>query len=121
MNKQIMIIETDGESVIAKHYNEGKVATRQIDARKADGDFLFACAYLIDDMASPPMATRLFNGKAICCESRIDEFEIGVVYDWVEGYPINPKGTCTQRPITAANIECGLIKCNKVKFVIIKG
>lgn len=121
MNKQIMIIETDGVSVVAKHYNEGKVTVRQMDARKAEGDFLFACAYLVDDMASPPTANRLFNGKAICCESRLDEFEIGVIYEWVDGYPINPKGTCTQRAITNANIECGLIKCNKVKFVIIKG
>ena len=121
MEKQVLIFDCMGDTISAKHFVGDKVTTHTISAKQCGEDFLFGCAYIIDDMATPKNEPKFFNGKAVCCESRMAGYEVGKVYEWLEGYPIcHETACCTQRPILVANIEGGIIKCAKVKFVVVR-
>jgi hypothetical protein len=113
MDKQVMVIEFDGERVRATHYCSGKERSADMYNFDEESDFLYCCAYLIDEMAKPQaqIAERGFEGRVVCAVAEPNSgFTVGKVYKWENGrtandnleiYPKNVKvgASCATRKI----------------------
>lgn len=92
MQKQTMVIEFDGERVRATHYCGGKERSADMYNFDEESDFLYCCAYLIDEMAKPK-PTNIENGlfaKTVCISAIEGEgFTVGKIYSWENGRTAN--------------------------------
>lgn len=90
MNKQVMVIEYDGEKVKATHYSESKQKSIEMFDFENENDFLYYCAYLIDEMATEKKFEKSFNGYAVCAETKEGSgFSVGEIYRWENGRTVN--------------------------------
>lgn len=115
MNKQVMVIEFDGQRAKATHYSGGRERSVEMYNFDDENDFLYCCAYLIDEMANEKtqIVERGFEGNTICISAINDSgFTVGKPYVWENGrttddnlniYPKNYKigASCGARPIIA--------------------
>lgn len=125
MEKQVMVIEFDGERVRATHYCGGRERSANMYNFDEESDFLYCCAYLIDEMAKPhkQIAERGFEGGTVCAVAEPNSgFTIGKVYKWENGrtandnleiYPKNFKvgASCALRPTMTVG---------KNKFIVLR-
>ena len=55
-------------------------------------DFLYGCAYLIDELAKTPL-NKPFEGRTVCIKSNLpDIFKVGKIYEWKDGRTVSEDG-----------------------------
>lgn len=107
-NKQLSIVAED-EVVTLSYFEErargGLIRKKKISVKNSDlpypDDFIYACAYLIDEFAkdlaviSPETPTnKAYEGRTVCVASPDPEiFKAGKIYEWKDGRTIDEKGS----------------------------
>lgn len=100
-NKQLSIV-ADGEFVTLTYF-EGENSERNVQMREKcsafhyPDDFMYACAYLIDELAKDlPILypeNKPYAAKTVCVASPDPEiFKVGKIYEWKDGRTVNEKG-----------------------------
>lgn len=95
-NKELRISTYEG-FVIASYFEErargGLIRKKQIRVKSSDlpypDDFMYACAYLIDELAK----NKPYEGRTVCIASPDpDVFKVGKIYEWKDGRTVDEKG-----------------------------
>ena len=126
MNKQVMVIEFDGEVARATHYCGGKERSVEMYNFDDESDFLYCCAYLIDEMAKPKpqIIERGFEGKTACVEAKEGgEFSVGKIYHWENGRTVdnNLQVYPKQFKIGASCGASSIMTVGENKFIVLRG
>ena len=93
----LSIIKTS-EGVQATYYTDGAhgEVKKQINVKYSDlaypDDFMYACAYLIDEFATMRV-NKPYSGRTVCIASPDEKiFKVGKIYEWKDGRTVDEKG-----------------------------
>lgn len=121
-NKELRILAEDGV-VTASYFEErargGLIRKKHISVKSSDlpypDDFVYACAYLIDELAKIT-PNEPFKGKTVCIASNHpDIFKEGKIYEWKDGRTVGEDGLI--HPTTGKLYSLDEIENPKLKFI----
>lgn len=97
MKRQVLVFECNGEIAKGTHYAGGSVVECEVSVKDLpDDDFIFACGYLLDEIAKGlPCVNKPFEGKTVCIAAEDGQdafFTVGKIYEWKDGRTVTDKG-----------------------------
>ena len=97
MKRQVLVFECNGEIAKGTHYSGGSVVECEVSVKDLpDDDFIFACGYLLDEIAKGlPCVNKPFEGKTVCVVAEgvpAFVFTAGKIYEWKDGRTVANDG-----------------------------
>lgn len=126
-NKRLSIVVENGVVTLTYFDEQNSGANMQMrekySAFPCPDDFMYACAYLIDELAKDlpiinpkPLANEPFAGRTVCIASNHSEiFKVGKIYEWQDGRTVGEDDLL--HPTTGKLFSLDEITNPKLKFI----